>query len=69
MIFATGYEPYLEEEHAAWLKVRKVKYRHGWSFHDDSYILVIHNEEDAIAFKLTFGLVSGRTGFVFHDVR
>jgi hypothetical protein len=69
MIFPTGYSPYLDEEQLIWLKARKIKYRHGWNFHDDNYILVIHDEEDAIAFKLTFGMKSGRTGFIFHDVK
>ena len=67
MIFPIGYEPELEEEPYNWLTTRKVKFKIRWSFHDDNYLLRIDNEEDAIAFRLTFGWKSGRTGFVYDD--
>lgn len=69
MIFPIGYEPSVEDDVYHWLRIHNVKYKIRWSFHDDNYMLSINNEEDAIAFKLTFGMVSGRTGFVFDDMR
>lgn len=69
MIFPIGYEPRVSDNVYHWLRIQKVIYNIRWSFHDNNYLLIINNEEDAIAFKLTFGTKSGHTDFVFYDVK
>jgi len=69
MIFPIDYDMYIGAEHSKWLKERKVKYKVRWSNHNDNYVLIINNEEDAVAFKLMSGMKSSGTGFVFVDVK
>ena len=67
MIFPLGYDEHIGADNAKWLKERNVKYKIRWSFHDDNYLLMISNEDDAVAFKLVSGMKSGSTGFVYDD--
>jgi len=67
MIFPIGYDMYIGAEHSKWLKERNVRYQIRWSFHDDNYLLVIDNDEDAIAFKLMSGMKSGGTKYIFYS--